>query len=428
MKELKKYRVFSGALQFTIFIGVIIALLLAGLVMLQNTHTFFIQQSKATIENTQLANSGIQFLLQNNKLINDTITLEQLSDGNQKVEVNSAKWGIFEKATVKTTHRKKIFYKSALLGTQISEKDRPVLYLQDNYKPLVLVANTIIKGTAFIPSQGVRPGYIAGESFYGQQLVEGNIKTSQTQLPILIKNYKEELTALLNHSEHNSNNYLESENSSLKITNSFLKPTKIIYRKELIQLSDIEFTGNIIIKSDEKIKINKSAVLKDILLIAPIIEIEDDVIGNFQCIANKKITVGKNCKLNYPTSLVVVQEEEKKMMSYAQSQEYLIEIEKNSEIRGSVMFLKSIKQNDFKTQIALEEESVIKGEVYCQGNFELKGKVVGSVFTEQFIVNKAGSIFINHIYNGQIVNDNFPESFSGILMENHTKGIAKWMY
>lgn len=428
MKTLKKYKVVSGALQFTIFIGVIIALLLAGLVMLQNTHNFFIQQSKATIENIQLANSGIQFLLQNEKPISDTITIDQLSDENQKVEVNLSKWGIFEKAIVKTTHREKIFYKSALVGTQIQEKDRPVLYLQDNNKPLVLVANAIIKGTVFAPSQGVRPGYIAGESFYGQQLVQGSIKTSQTQLPKLKRRYREELEFLINQFNYNSSEYTNATNGLLKTTNSFLKPIKIIYNEGWIQLSNTELTGNIIIKSDIGIKIDKSAILKDILIIAPTIEITDEVIGNFQCIANKKISVGKNCKLYYPSSLVVIQEDEKKMMSYSQPQEYQISIDKNSEVRGSVVFFKSIKENDFKTEIKLEEEATIKGEVYCQGNFELKGKVVGSIFTEQFIVNRAGSTFINHIYNGQIVNDNFPESFSGILFENYPKGIAKWMY
>lgn len=426
MKSIKN-KVFSGALQFTLFIGVVVALLLTGLVMLQNTHTFFIEQSKSIVENIQLSNSGINYLLNQENLIADTITLNQLSNNNQKIQVQLSKWGVFEKAIVKTTHRKKIFYKSALLGTQIKATNRPTIYLQDNFKPLVVVGRSLLKGTVYIPSQGINPGYIAGESFYGQQLVQGIIKTSGYSLPRLKKLYKEELELLGKNTNLNPQNYLGAD-SLKKVTNSFIKPTKTFYSKGLIELNSNELIGNIIIKSDQLIRIKKTAILKDIIIIAPKVEIEDGVQGNFQVIASKKITVGKNCKLNYPTALVLIQEKESIIKASSSIEDNQITVDKSSEIRGSICYFKSTKENDFKTQLSINEQSIIKGEIYCQGNFELKGKVIGSVYTEQFVTNMAGSIFINHIYNGTIVDDNFPESFCGILFENKSKGIAKWMY
>jgi|688.fasta_scaffold30750_6 hypothetical protein len=425
MKKLHQHKVFSGALQFTIFIGVIIALILAGLVMLQNTHNFFIQQSKASIENIQLANSGITFLKQQNNLIADTTTIDQLSDTNQKIEVQSSQWGIYEKAIVKTTHREKIFYKSALLGTQIENSQRPTLYLQDNFKPLVVVGNAILKGIIFLPSQGVKPGYIAGESYYGKELVQGTTRNSNTKLPELKKNYKEILEGFLQFQEFNSNRFLGG-NEVLKYKNSFLKPTKVWYSKNEIVLDNNNLLGNIIIKSEQKIVIKKTAILKDIMIIAPIIVIEDDVYGCFQALANKQIKVGKNCKLSYPSALVFIQE--KNEILDTQKLEAPIYIDKKTEIRGSIVYFKSTKENDFKVQIMLNEETLVKGEVYCEGNVELNGKVVGSVYTEQFIVNKAGTTFINHIYNGQIVDDNFPEMFCGLVFKDNQKGVAKWMH
>ena len=425
MKKLHQHKVFSGALQFTIFIGVIIALILAGLVMLQNTQNFFIQQSKASIENIQLANSGITFLKQQNNLIADTTTIDQLSDTNQKIEVQSSQWGIYEKAIVKTTHREKIFYKSALLGTQIENSQRPTLYLQDNFKPLVVVGNAILKGIIFLPSQGVKPGYIAGESYYGKELVQGTTRNSNTKLPELKKNYKEILEGFLQFQEFNSNRFLGG-NEVLKYKNSFLKPTKVWYSKNEIVLDNNNLLGNIIIKSEQKIVIKKTAILKDIMIIAPIIVIEDDVYGCFQALANKQIKVGKNCKLSYPSALVFIQE--KNEILDTQKLEAPIYIDKKTEIRGSIVYFKSTKENDFKVQIMLNEETLVKGEVYCEGNVELNGKVVGSVYTEQFIVNKAGTTFINHIYNGQIVDDNFPEMFCGLVFKDNQKGVAKWMH
>lgn len=427
MKKSKNHKVFSGALQFTIFIGVIIALILAGLVLLQNTHTFFIQQSKATIENIQLTNSGISFLKKQDSFITDTTIVNQLSGINQKVEVQSSLWGIYEKAIVKSTHREKIFYKCALLGSQIDGIKRPNLYLQDSFKPLVIVGNTILKGNIFLPNQGVKPGYISGEGFYGIDLLKGRSYKSDVKLPEFMSRYREAIEQLTKFSEFKQENYL-GENNLIKYTNSFLKPTKSYFSKNEIILDKNELTGNIIIKSAVKIKIKNSAILKDIILIAPIIEIEDEVLGNFQAFGSRKITIGKRCKLSYPSSIVLI--EEKGKVINQNEQENSIYFDEKTEIRGTVIYFKNkINIDDnFKTQITLGEDSILKGEVYCQGNFELQGKVVGSVFTEQFIVNKSGSIFINHIYNGQIINDNFPESFCGLLFKNNQKGVAKWMY
>ena len=120
--------------------------------------------------------------------------------------------------------------------------------------------------------------------------------------------------------------------------------------------------------------------------------------------------------------------EKKDEVTASQMSDIPIFIDKRTEIRGSILYLKAIKKNDFNTQVILNEESIIKGEVYCEGNLELKGKVVGSVYTEQFVVNKAGSVFINHIYNGQIANDNFPNQFCGLLFKDNQKSVAKWMY
>ncbi|HCQ13554.1 hypothetical protein [Flavobacterium sp.] len=427
MKLIIKNKVFSGALQFTIFIGVVIALVLAGLVLLQNTHNFFIEQSKATVENIQLATSGINYLLKEENQTSDTITLKDLSQENQMIQVHLSHWGIFEKAIVKTTHRKKIFYKCALLGTQMESSMRPTLYLQDTYKPLVIVGKTILKGTVFLPNQGINPGYIAGESFYGQELIQGVTKSSGLFLPKLRNTFAEQLKLYFLNNKFNQEEFI-GENDLVEAPNSFLKQTKVFYKSGMIELNNNRLSGNIIIKSDELIRIKKTSQLKDVLIIAPIVEVEDGVKGNFQVIASKKITIGKNCKLNYPSALVLIEDEEKQLFSNSQPEDYHIAIDKNSEIKGTLCYFKSVKENDFKTQLFLDENSSVKGEVYCQGNFELKGKVVGSVYTNQFVVNAAGSIFINHIFNGQIVDDNFPESFCGILFEDSKKGIAKWMY
>jgi hypothetical protein len=68
------------------------------------------------------------------------------------------------------------------------------------------------------------------------------------------------------------------------------------------------------------------------------------------------------------------------------------------------------------------------GEVYCNQNTELKGAVIGSVFTNNFIANQFGSVYQNHLYHGQISIDQLPEAYVGLLFNNSKQGIAKWLY
>jgi cytoskeletal protein CcmA (bactofilin family) len=219
------------------------------------------------------------------------------------------------------------------------------------------------------------------------------------------------------------------ETTNKKIINSFKEKTKNMYSSLPITLEKTEISGNIIIKSDTIIKIKKTALLRDVILIAPSIEIEDQVTGNFQSIASKNIKVGKECKLSYPSALILIQDnKDKPNATNTKPFENQIFIDTKTTIKGSICYLQTKELPDFNTQVVLEKESRIKGQVYCQGNFELKGCVSGCVFTKQFISNTAGSIFVNHIFNGTIENENIPSLYGGIVLEKEKKTILKWLY
>ncbi len=362
--------------------------------------------------------------MSNNEIKSDTIIVEKLTSESQKVKVQVSSWGIFTKAIAIASHRKKTFKKTAILGGFFDSEKDPNLFLAETYNPLTLVGNTQIKGYALLPTLGVRPGYIAGESYYGSQLIYGKSDKSHANLPKLIPETDDLIEFYL------TNNQIEKDNfanliPNEKLFNSFKNTTKYVFSKEEIQLDKVIIVGNIIIKSDTKIKVSRFSDLKDVIIVAPEVEIEDNVEGVFQVIASKKITIGKHCKLNYPSALVL-QEDSEVILN---NKEENIFIDKESLITGVVCYLNAKNsESDFNTNIVLEENSRVKGQVYCQGSFELKGKVSGAVYTKQFVANQAGSIFVNHIYNGIIENETIPQEFGGILFENKTKKVVKWLY
>lgn len=427
MKLINKIK--SGALQFTVFIAVLIALLLAGLILFAYTFIYMKEQSRGAVENIQLADIGIHYLLQQKEISTDTAQIDFSKKENQSIRINLSQWGIFQKGITITQFRKKKFTKTALIGSLINADESPTLFLQETHNGLTVVGNTAIRGNVYLPEQGVNSGYIAGNSYYGSQLIYGTVKKSTAEFPKPEKTVLDIVQYYLKEYKlFNQNEYINLDSGS-KITNSFKEKSKGYYSLNPIVLENKIISGNIIIKSEISIKIKKSSLLKDIILIAPTIEIEDETIGNFQAIASKKIIMGKKCILSYPSALILFQDnknnpDETSVIAFDNQ----IFIDSNSTVKGTVSYIQTKETTDFKTQVVLEKDSKIKGQVYCNGNFEIKGTVAGCVMTKQFLANQAGSIFVNHIYNGTIENENIPRIYGGILLEQNPKTVLKWLY
>lgn len=424
-----KFKIKSGALQFTVFVAVLIALLLAGLILYAYTFIYMKEQSKGAIENIQFADIGIQALLEQKEPNTDTIQVDFIKKENQSIRIHLSQWGIFQKGITITQFRKKKFTKVAIIGSLINAGKSPTLFLKETHNALTVVGTTRIKGIAYLPTQGINSGYIAGNSYYGSQLIYGSIKKSTTELPNPEKTVLDAIQYYIK--EYNINNQEDyiNLNSASRIVNSFKSKTKGYYSLNPIFIENKIISGNIIIKSETAIKINKTALLKDVILIAPIIEIEDETQGSFQAIASKKITLGKNCNLSYPSALLLFQDNKNIPNEISNIPfDNQIFIDQKSIVKGSVCYIQTKEIADFQTQIVLEKEAKIKGQVYCNGNFELRGTVSGSVYTKQFVANQSGSIFVNHIYNGTIENESIPTIYGGIPLEQEPKTVLKWLY
>lgn len=429
MKIKWKYKLYSGALQFTIFVSVVIALLLAGIVLLTYTHRYFIHQSKAIAENIHLSDSGISTLLLENELSSDTLDLIiPDSDNGQIINIHLSQWGIFEKGFAKTRYREKKYTKGALLGSGIPSSERNALYLRETYKPLVVVGNTKITGTVLLPEQGIKTGNINGNSYYGSQLIYGSIQRSKPELPMLKYDYRKQLNYYLKEFKPlRSNDYIKL-NPGEKVINPFKEPVRGYYSENEIVLNNVSLTGNIIIRSEKKITVKSNTLLSDIIIVAPEIIIDGQVEGSFQAIADTSIKIGANSKLNYPTALVLVEKDNPEAIPYNHFSNKIY-INQGTIVKGSICFFsRQDNLENFLVNIFIDERALVKGEVYCDGNLELKGAVTGTVYTNQFIANEGGTVFVNHVYNGTINGSELPHAFGGVLFDENVKCVVKWLY
>lgn len=424
----------SGALQFVVFIGVVIAILLAAFVTLIHTRTLFRKQSGFTVETVKNASFGIDYALNHTLPFGDTTTINLQDEDYKSLKLHKSYWGVLEKTVAVSRIKNKEFTHLALVGGYFSEKDRPALYLQDNNRPLVVVGNARIQGTAFLPEPGIKPGNISGNSYYGGSLIYGKTEHSQSRLPEIPASLTEHIVAVTKGTFEMDEDKILSPEGGKTYKNSFTETTRYVYNPGEILLQGTTLKGNIVVYSETGIIVDHSAVLKDIVLVAPEIEIRDRTRGCFQAIATKKITIGKQCRLSYPSALVI-QEEEKNSSSENEAsvpsgieEENHIRIGEKSEVGGFVLYLGREKENNYISQVIAEEGSELYGEIYCNQNTELKGNVNGTVFTGNFIANQAGSIYQNHLYNGKITEEQLPVEYAGLLLEKKKKEVAKWLY
>lgn len=417
----KRYnkRIFSGALQFAIYTAAIVALLLFGLILYLYTFLFFGQQLNVNNCNIKAINNGFATVLNENRVNGDTLSITNIEDSFQETKAISDYWGIFQITKIKTLNRTNRFEKIALIGSHFDSNTRSVLYLKDLFKPLAVVGDTKIEGTTLLSSQGVKPGNIQGNSYYGDQLIYGTIQRSSDQLPSLNTTFQKNINKLLTTAiPRKDDDFLIVDSNN---RNSFFEDTKWYYSQDLISIQE-EFTGNIIIKSDTLIRVTKQSKLKDVVLIAPNVIIEDNVKGIFQVVASKSIKVGKNVTLDYPSSLTL--KKEHKDNNY----ENLLFIDEYAIVRGIICCFASNLSNNFAVDLFCNKNTVLLGEIYCEGNFELKGSVIGSVYTHQFISNTSGTLFVNHLYNAFLSSEMLPDYYSGLLFENQPKSVMKWLY
>lgn len=425
---MKALKLKAGALQMTLFVIVVIALLLGAFLLLTHLNKLVSTKTDFAIETVDNADKGIQYSLHHDLPYNQPFQVD-LDDGTFKnLEVEKTIWGVFQRVNSSSKIKSFEFNKVALIGDALPKTDRTALYLENTNKPLVVVGNTKIKGDAYVSEKGIRPGNISGQSYYGDQLLYGNMKLSRSDLPKIDSHIVSNIKISTQQIADYSNYQFMDLDTTQSYSNSFFNPMNIAYSNKAIQLDNKKLSGHIIIKSDTEINVTSASTLKDIILIAPKISIEDHVKGNFQAIATDSIIVGENVTLTYPSALVLSPKNKSVENNKTSINQSSISIGRGSVIKGVVVNLANKTKNDFSAQIHIHETAGIYGEVYCTGNVELEGTVYGTIYTSGFVAHQNGSVYQNHIYNGNILANELSENYAGLILESDTKQIMQWLY
>lgn len=401
----------AGALYYAIFISFFIALI-SGFLILQHWYhqyyVLYVQQGERLERNI---NSALKVVLQEPEEYGyDSIqNLDLYNDSLDMVKITKKIWGGYQLVRVDADWRVVQKSKITLCGTEILPKDAITLYLAEDGKYLSLAGNTLIKGVCYLPKLGVSKAYIEGNGFSGDKLIDGTIKESKSALPVHDAMFVTNNKILQQNASPVSDSIIEAVNlnKSRILKNSFYNKTVRINTPSWLTLENQEILGNIKISSQKGISIKKTAILQDIIVYAPKIEVEEGFTGSLQVFVTDTIMVGKNCTFRYP-SLIALNE--------TTIENPLIEIGEGSKVLGDIVLLAISEKLNVLPLCRIGLNTAVNGSIYCQGKMEIKGTIKGQLFCKSFILRTRSSLYENHLLNNTINSEQLSPYYAGSLI------------
>ena len=366
--------------------------------------------------------SGINYLvgLPNKVPLNQPIDVDLFRNEKDIVTLKRKLWGAFEIVSSTAKSENSSFSKSAMVGANLVDNEGMALWLADLNKPLSLCGKTELVGTCYLPESGVKRAYIEGQSFVGTQLIKGETKKSERELPKINQEMIEANNAFFLGSISADSSlgltYLQEHDT---MANSFANKT-IVFQLEQISLVNKVISGNVIFVASKAIFISQDCKISDALFYAPKIIIEDDFRGQLQVFASDSIYIGKNIELSYPSVVGLIANENKAASSF-------LTVAESSNIQG-VVFGYGANGNQ-QVQISLNKNVEIEGQVYCSGSVDHKGKIYGSLLCQKLILKTPSSVYENHLLNAVIDNTKLSKHFVGVnlLSKSNSRAIVRWL-
>lgn len=376
----------AAALYLVLVISLIVSIILGSLIYL----AFFYRDQDARFTRKEKIRQQVEagFSLVTSRsfpYVMDSTLTNVLQQGDS-VYISKYQWGLYDIAVVRGRMQQDSLLKNSLLGAVVT--DSTVLYITDEDRPVSVSGETVIKGVAFLPKSGVRPSYVDGEYFKGnEKIVEGKSKDSERQMQALNSprlNYLQELTK-----RDSTVETLLPTGATTK--NPFYhKTAKYRLIAGQSQLND-SLLGNIQLVSDTTIIIPAGVVLQDVVVVAPCIRIEKGFSGAAQFFATDSLILEDDVTLQYPSTATVIGKEGKKIN---------IRVGNNCKIMGTVLLYEP-KRSDMPASASFGKDCLIQGDLIVYGLLDYsKGmQVYGHTACYRFLYKSPSSMYENFLVN-----------------------------
>ncbi len=310
--------------------------------------------------------------------------------------VKNIPWGSYLLSNVITKNKNQFIEHTAIKG-YVCEKDLPALEVFQIKSDIFLAGNSYLAGDIVLPKNKITYANIPTKTYTDKDYIHQGFKLEKSTVEGLKTLNIEDYERLFRNTNQ-SIDYLPKDSvfSFRGITTTYTS-FKTIYLTQAL-------SGNLIVRSYDKIVVKSSSQLENILLIAPEIIFEKEVKGTIQAYASSKIVLEDHVSLLYPSSLVLLKTGNPEKKS-------IVEIGEYSKIIGSIYMSSPLQKNFYDIELYTKSNSLIGGIVYNQGSSDLKGTIVGSLFTGYLNTVFQGRLFENTLIDTKVSFKELPKDF-----------------
>jgi hypothetical protein len=374
----------GGALYISIMVGIIISILLAMFILLARFNgrqvTVFAQSSQLQFN----LNSAFQIARSAyfTKERNDIWMKNETND--DSIKIKRFYWGAYLLISAQTKNRHQHLAHTALYGTTMSADTG--LVTNDNGRPLGLSGAVVFKANCYLPSAGIKPAFIEGQSYLGGGNNSVYIKKAPMQMRDVDETFKKGI-------EEQQNELLAATDSLLytfpdKISRSFSKSTLVIEGSK--NLAHLKLSNNVKIVSENEVIIDSSCHLENVLIIARKVRFKTGFKGSVHVIASDSIISEKENVFEFPSSFVLRPNSSDKTLK-------CIVMGEKSIFNGGIIALGNDEQNLPDVFVKLNATGEVNGCVYSSGYLHVEGKLNANVYANRLLLKTPSAVYENHI-------------------------------
>ncbi|MCC8035829.1 MAG: hypothetical protein LIO77_07875 [Rikenellaceae bacterium] len=267
-----------------------------------------------------------------------------------------------------------------LMGTELDKDLNYTLWYRNQGSSLTITGKTEITGRAALPKNGVIYGQMPSVFFSGMELSPVDIDISGSEMP------PPDIFAMAS---------IEDIFSFHDIIDPVIREAAMDFHYDEtfivcvgnVDLTGCSFSGNIIVAGD-KIKIDSTCNLQNIIIAANYIEIGDGVCGSFQAFGRDSVKVGSDVRLDLPSGV------------YSEGK---LSIGPNTTVNGYLINNFQGEKNIQQANTVKDKTSIVRGLYYSGGISQLQGIVTGSAFVDEAVYYAPQGYYRNLIYDAAFV-------------------------
>jgi hypothetical protein len=412
-------KVKGGALYIALIISIVIGITLSIFILIgfhtqkQVISQINLQQLKNNL-NSAFTIAQSEYFLENEN--NQWLAIGPESDS---IRIKRIQWGAYTLISTESKNAHQYLKQCGLYG-ESNSTDTAIL-ICDHKEQISLAGKIKFNGNCYFPKAEYKPTVIEGRNFNPISSFRNFLRPAPRSLPIIRNGFIAGVKKSLLELNPGTDSLVDV---LANVLNNNFSARTIVVQEENINLSSYQLTGNIKLVGTKTVLINKTNILNNVLVIAPVVRIRKGFTGTLNIIASDSIIVEENCLLNYPSSLIVLKK------SIHDNNSKVISIGTNSKIYGSLICLKETdEQTLIKEMIKLNSGSEIYGLIYSSGYAQLQGKIYGSAYCDKLIFKSSTTIYENHMIDCEIDPKKYGLSMvvPGIFRNRLSNKCCKWL-